>query len=172
MIVEDNLLATDLREPETFEEFCRRVHPRLVRSLALYCGDAPLAEDLAQEALAIACRDWAKTQRRDSPEAWVHRVGMNLAHSWFRRARIGRERMGRPEPAPTEDSDTQLSVRAVVARLPRRQRQALVLRYFVDLSVADTAAAMACEAGTVRALTSQAIQKLREQLADTWEVEE
>ena len=171
-MTQETLQTTDSPAPETFEALCRRVHPRLVRSLSLYCGDPRTGEDLAQEALALACRDWPTVQRAVNPEAWVHRVGMNLAHSWFRRARVGRERTRPSEPASPDDPETRLTVRTAVSSLPRRQRQALVLRYFVDLSIRDTAAAMRCAEGTVRALTSQAIEALRDKLGDTWEIEE
>jgi len=53
--------------------FCHREHRRLVGALTLYCGDAELARDLAQEALARACRDWSKVSRMAAPGAYVHR---------------------------------------------------------------------------------------------------
>lgn len=171
VMTQENVRTAESPAPESFEALCHRVHPRLVRSLALYCGDARTGEDLAQEALALAFRDWSTVKQTDHPEAWVHRVGMNLAHSWFRRARIGRERTQPTDPDRPDEPETRLTVRAAVASLPRRQRQALVLRYFVDLSIRDTATAMQCAEGTVRALSSQAIDALRQKLGDTWEVE-
>ena len=67
------------------------------------------------------------------------------------------------------DPSERLALRAVVAGLPRRQREAVVLRYLVDLSVSETAAVMGCAEGTVRALTSQALSSLRTQLGPTFE---
>ncbi|HEV2889040.1 MAG TPA: sigma-70 family RNA polymerase sigma factor [Frankiaceae bacterium] len=148
--------------------FCRREHPRLVGALSLYTGDADLAEELAQEALARACRSWRRVESYDAPGAWVHRVGINLANSHFRRKaceRRARERVGAAPATYTEpDAADAVAVRAAVASLPRRQRTALVLRYYADLPVAEVAAQMQCREGTVRALTAQAIAGLRERL--------
>lgn len=148
--------------------FCRREHPRLVGALSLYTGDADLAEELAQEALARACRSWRQVEAYDAPGAWVHRVGINLANSYFRRRaceRRARERAAAQPVAYAEpDAADAVAVRAAVASLPRRQRTALVLRYYGDLPVAEVAALMSCREGTVRALTAQAIAGLRARL--------
>ena len=155
--------------------FCHREFPRLVGSLTLYCGDPDVAEECAQEALARACQRWRRVRELDVPGAWVHRVGLNLANSHFRRARYERRARERAEAgatAPaTPDVDTALTLRAAVAALPRRQRTALVLRYFADLPVAEVARLMSCRDGTVKALTSQAIASLRSdpRLADLTE---
>lgn len=68
-----------------FVAFCVEEHPRLVGALSLYCGDRALAEELAQDALTRACRDWRKVRNFAAPGAWTHRVAMNLANSYFRR---------------------------------------------------------------------------------------
>ena len=94
------------------DAFCRRTHPRLVRTLAAATGDAALADELAQEALARAWERWSHVRTLDLPEAWCYRVAINLARSQFRRraaARRAHERMPAPlttrvvqiEPAPT-----------------------------------------------------------------------
>ena len=151
-------------------EFCRREHARLVGTLTLYTGDAYLAEEIAQEALARACRNWERIKDYDSPGGWTHRVALNLAGSHFRRRayeRRARERLAARTPVAHHDPDTavNVAVRDAVAALPPRQRTALVLRYFSDLSVAEVAAHMGCAEGTVRALTSQAVAALRGRLA-------
>ena len=151
-------------------EFCRREHPRLVGALSLYCGDSYLAEELAQEALARACRSWSRIRDYDSPGAWAHRVALNLANSHFRRRtyeRRARERLAARTPQAHHDSDSAvaMAVREAVRQLPVRQRTALVLRYFSDLPVADVARLMGCAEGTVRALTAQAVAALRGRLA-------
>jgi RNA polymerase sigma factor (sigma-70 family) len=162
--------------PEDLVAFCQEQHPRLVGALSLYCGDADVAEELAQEAIAYAIRDWKRIKQKSSPPAWLYRVGLNLAHSHYRRRateRRARERLqASTAPSLVDDVEVGASIREAVSRLHRRQRQALVLRYFLDLSVAQTADLMECSEGTVKSLTHQAIKSLRRSdvLADLVEV--
>lgn len=149
---------------EDVSAFCRREWPRLVGSLSLFTGDGDLAQELAQETLARVCRDWRKVSNLDAPGAWAHRVALNLARSHFRHRAVARRHASRLAAAtPTDDPDTAtvIAVRNAVAGLPRRQRTALVLRYFADLSVAQTAEIMHCPEGTVKTLTYEAIRALR-----------
>jgi RNA polymerase sigma-70 factor (sigma-E family) len=146
-------------------ELCRTEHVRLVGLLALYVGDRHVAEDLAQETLVRLHQHWPRVREMAAPRAWLSRVGLNLARSWWRRhyaeQRAHRRVMSRasdysePEPADV------LTVRAAVSTLPPRQRAALVMRYYAGLSVEDTAEALGCAAGTVKALTHRAIATLR-----------
>jgi RNA polymerase sigma-70 factor (ECF subfamily) len=106
----------------------------------------------------------------DAPEAWAFRVAVNLATSRWRRVAAERRatatlRSRATEDASNGDAADALAVREAVAALPSRQRLALVLRYYADLSVADAADALRCRPGTVKALTSQAIAGLRARLA-------
>ena len=154
---------------EDVSAFCARMRPRLIGALALHCGDIDVAEELAQEALVRVWDRWSSVRTTASPEGWTHRVAFNLAHSLYRRRaaeRRARERAGRvAAAAPEPDQADALAVRAAVAALPPRQRTALVLRYFSDLSIADTAIAMRCAEGTVKSLTAQALAALRPKLA-------
>ena len=155
--------------------FCEAVYPRLVSFLRLYSRDWHLAEDLAQETLARALADWEKVAAMDSPEAWVHRVAMNLVGSWFRRrsaALRAAQRQLLPQMGVSAEGDwgEVVDVRRALACLPLRQRQAVLLRHLGQLSVAETAAAMSCAEGTVRALTSQGIERLRSLSGDHQEV--
>jgi RNA polymerase sigma-70 factor (ECF subfamily) len=146
--------------------FCRNLYPQLVGMIGLYCADRDLAEELAQEALARACRHWSQVAALDAPEHWVTRVAFNLAKSTFRSRSVRRRVLERYGPsldraAGASDVDSVLAVRVAVAGLPERQRRALILRYFADLSVADVACLMKCPEGTVKTLTRQAIEGLR-----------
>lgn len=149
------------RAPADLAGFYAAQYPRLVGALSLYCGDRDLAAELAQEAMARACRHWPRVRHFESPAGWVHRVGINLANNALRGARLRRRTVSFTPEHAADDPGTAMAVRAAVAGLPRRQRTALVLRYFVDLSVDDVAGLMRCSPGTVKALTSQAIAKLR-----------
>lgn len=147
------------------DRFCIDARPRLVGLLGLYCGDAGVAEELAHETLARVCQRWDQVKTMESPQAWTFKVAMNLASSYFRRKaaeRRAKERLGAlQEAAPEPSSDWSITVREAVAALPRRQRTALLLRYYLDLPVVDTARLMGCAEGTVKALTFKAIASLR-----------
>jgi RNA polymerase sigma-70 factor (ECF subfamily) len=152
--------------------FCAAQHGRLVGSLTLYCGDRDVAEVLAQETLVRVCRDWNRVRTMAAPAAWAHRVGLNLANSWYTRRRAERratERLSaRPDGRRDVDPTDAIAVRQAVATLPPRRRMALILRYYADLPVDQVAALMRCRPGTVKALTAQAVAQLRDRggLAD------
>ena len=164
--------ATHPNEPDGFEAFAGDLHPRLVQAVELYCGDLGVAEDAAQEALAVALERWERVKAAASPDAYVMRIAMNSANAWYRRLRT-RRRHGSAEAKSNsvrdDDQAEVLALRAALAQLPQRQRQAVVLRYFGDFSVEETAASMKCAEGTVRALTSQAVSGLRQRLGAEWE---
>ena len=146
--------------------FCRGEHAALVGLLALYTGDRAVAEELAQEAFIRACEHWPRVREMDNRRAWLTRVAINLANSWFRRRYAERRAHARHgnSAAATRPDDTAdvLAVRQAVAALPRRQRTALVLRYYADLPAAQVAAQMGCAEPTVRSLTNRAIATLRQ----------
>lgn len=152
------------------EEFCEAVYPRLARSLASYCGDAHVGEDLAQEALARAWERWEQVSMMDAPAMWVYRTGLNLARSRGRRRAAERRAHTATGVVEHGASDaTQrwtdlITVQDAIAHLPDRQRAAIVLRYQADLTIDDTAAVMGCATGTVKALTHQALDRLRTEL--------
>ena len=153
-------------------EFCRRTRPRLVGALSLLTGDRGVAEELAQEALVRAWSRWRQVGRLGEPavSAWTYRVAVNLANSWLRRRVAERRAMARFGSGAVSDHvdpdvADKIAIRRAVAALPRRQRTALVLRYFVDLPVAEVAEVMQCPPGTVKSLTSLAMTNLRRQFA-------
>jgi RNA polymerase sigma factor (sigma-70 family) len=147
------------------DTFCVQEWPRLVGALSLYTGDAEVAQELAQETIARVCYRWDQIRELEAPGAWAHRVAINLAHSHFRRAKRGRaleRRAASVAAAPDRvDLATALSIRAEVARLPHRQRAALVLRYYGDLPVRTVAEILRCSENTVKTLTARAIAQLR-----------
>ena len=124
-----------------------------------------MAEELAQETLARVCRDWKKVRTLDSPEAWTTRVGINLAHSHFRRRAAERRAYKRlqshqagdqPSVWPSERSD----LLDAIARIPHRQRSAILLRYYLRLRVNEVAAVLDCPEGTAKTLIHRGVRAL------------
>lgn len=149
--------------PADLVAMCRYEHPRLVGALGYYTGDPHVAEELAQEALLKLCEHWDRVRTMDSPGGWLHQVAMNLANSAHRRrkiARLAEGRMTSPD-RPSPESDVALVVRGAVAGLPRPMREIVVLRFFLDLSVAEVARLLDRPEGTVKVMTSRAIKQLK-----------
>lgn len=153
-------------EEELLERFCADAYPRLVAALTHYCGDVHLGEELAQEALVVACRRWPTVSRLDEPVAWAYRVGVNRANSWFRR--VGAERRARDRATGADlgvhhdpDGADRVAVRKALKDLSPKQREAVILRYFLGLSAEETARLTGSSSGAVRGLTHRAMATLR-----------
>lgn len=155
--------------PPDLEAFVAREHPRLLGTISLYLGDHAVAEEVVQDALVAVASRWARVSCMASPGAYAHRTAMNIATSALRRRgaeRRARARAGLESAAVHEDPDTvaRLTVRAAVHDLPGPQREVVVLRYFLQLTVAETASRMARSEQAVRNLTHRAMRQLRESL--------
>lgn len=146
--------------------FCRREHPRIVGVLSFSLGDRWVAEELAQETIIRVCQNWPKVRDMAAPQAWTHKVALNLSNSWLRRRVAERKATAKlashAVTAVAHTAADAIAVRDAIAALPERQRTAVVLRYYADLPAAEVASVMGCQEGTVRALTYQAIGALRE----------
>lgn len=156
-----------LRIPEPFEPFYRSDYRRVVALIHGLTGSGWVAEDIAQEAFLRAHRDWGSVGLLDSPAAWVRRVAINLATSRFRRMRTEARalvRLGREATAVTPLAAESEMFWDEVRRLPRRQAQALALRYVDDLTTAEIAEVLSVAEGTVRALLHQGRTRLERQL--------
>ena len=154
----------------TFEHFFRDEYPRLVPMLHALTGDRQRAEDLAQEALAKAQRDWERVRSLDRPGAWVRRVALN-ASSNVRRRR-GREiaalqRLASVPAAGEVPAAADPELWRLVRRLPEQQRWAVALHYVEDRPVAEVANVLGCSEGTVKTHLSRARATLARQLDDT-----
>ncbi len=154
-----------------FESFVRRCSGSLFRTALLLSADHSDAEDLLQLALLRTCRRWKSA--RESPEAYARRVLVNLCHDSHRQARrrVGEEPLDRADllAAPSDAVDAVLGRNAVVMalrQLPSRQREVVVLRFYLDLSIAQTADAIGASEGTVKSYTARAITRLRTLLGD------
>jgi len=151
-----------------FDQFVRDASPGLLRTAYLLTGDRGHAEDVVQMALLQVARKWRRI--RGEPAPYARRAVVNLAKNhWrdrFRRPRESSAAVEAIHAPPEADVLWQQVLLPAVLDLPVRQRAVLVLRYFEDLSVEQTAAALGCSTGTVKSQTHHALGKLREALAD------
>lgn len=124
-------------------------------------GDRAEAEDIAQEAVARACVRWRRVASHAEP--WVARVAANLSLDLLRHRRHAPRADRSAVTAESADRAAvdRLLVTDLLATLPRRQRQVLVLRYLADLTEADTAAALGCSVGSVKRHAHRALTGLR-----------
>ncbi|WP_198940181.1 SigE family RNA polymerase sigma factor [Micromonospora sp. CB01531] len=149
-------------------EYVEYVQARMwwLRRLAYrLCGQWSAADDLVQECLVALYRHWRKATAADSLDAYVramlvHAYLAERERSWARRVRPVADVIA-PATAPLAGADHRVDLLAALTKLSRGQRAVLVLRYWEDLDVAQTAAVLGCSAGTVKSQTSYAIAALR-----------
>ena len=149
-----------------FEDFAAREYPRLVAALTLLVDDRGIAEELAQDALVRAYERWGRVREMAAPGPWVHRVAVNGGVSWLRRRSAERRalrRDGGVRAEPPEHTEV-LTVRRAVSRLPRRQRQAVVYRYYFGYSTAEAAELMGIRPGSLKSAVTRAFATLRAEL--------
>lgn len=153
------------RSSELFDSFYQRELPRLV-ALARALAGPGAADDLAQEAMLRAYRNWSKLVTYDRPEAWVRRICANLATSLLRRraaeARALVRLSARRQPVALSASHDAFWDQ--VRQLPRRQAQAVALRYLYDMQVLEIAQTLGCSEGSVKVHLSRARQTLAARL--------
>jgi RNA polymerase sigma-70 factor (sigma-E family) len=159
------------RDGASFSEFVLASSPALHRAAYLMVGDAGLAQDLVQEALTKTYVAWPRLRDRGRAEAYTRKAITTTAISWFRRKRWRAERPGPGDPLPdtagsghADGIDQRTWLWQCLQQLPVRQRAAIVLRYYEDLTEAQTAAAMGCAVGTVKSQVAAGLDKLRAQV--------
>jgi RNA polymerase sigma-70 factor (sigma-E family) len=158
----------------SFEEFAASRLNALLRYAAVLTGDQEQARDLVQDVLAQVYAKWARIERAERPDAYVHRMVTNafLNTKRTRRLRVvplavALEGPGLPpEPDHTGPLDDRDEMRQRLQQLPRQQRAVLVLRYYADLPDTEIAEVLGCAVGTVRAHASRALARLRVELAE------
>ena len=151
-------------EDPGYEALCRRHYADVVRTAYLITGDASEAVDLAQEAFARAFERWDRVSTLDRPEAWLHRVVANLSRSWWRRRLLQRHRDRAAEEVVPEPQVVDPRLMEALRELPHAQRTAVVLRFYADRSIEEIAQTLGKRPGTIRALTSQGVARLRSSL--------
>ncbi|MGW5240555.1 SigE family RNA polymerase sigma factor [Monashia sp. NPDC004114] len=158
-------------ERDGFDAFVTARASALLRTAYLLTRDRALAEDLVQTSLAKAWFAWGRIEGQ--PDAYVRKIIVNTYSSWWRRRWNGEEATadlpeapagGDHGPAAGRESrrvEERTDLWRALGRLPKRQRAVVVLRFYEDLSEAETAEIMQCSVGTVKSQASRALAKLR-----------
>lgn len=141
---------------ESFAECYRDLCPEMVRLAAVLTGSDEVAQDLVQDAFVRLHAAWARVRL---PRAYMRRAVVNACNSHHRRLRLERKHASAVTEAVVELPGAEMSDQ--LQALPARQRAALVLRYYADLSDGDIAAALGCRPGTVASLIHRGLAELR-----------
>jgi RNA polymerase sigma-70 factor (sigma-E family) len=157
----------DAQAREDFRSYVAARSPALLRTAYMLTGNRADAEDLLQTALAKTYLSWDRIREREAVDGYVRRVMVNTQTSWWRRRKVDEYPTGElPERAAGRDVTDDLALHdalwTALSDLPKRQRAMVVLRYYEDLSEAETAQVMGVSVGTVKSTTSRALAKLRD----------
>ncbi|WP_245667961.1 SigE family RNA polymerase sigma factor [Actinomadura macra] len=156
--------AADERE---YVEYVTGALPGFRRIAHLLCRDPHRADDIVQTALTRLYVHWRRARAADDIDRYVRAI---LVRSFLSERRLAWARVrltGAPvdtpglAPVPEADVETRAVVRAALARVPRRQRAVLVLRFLCDLPVAEVAEILGCSEGTVKSQTAHGLARLR-----------
>jgi RNA polymerase sigma-70 factor (ECF subfamily) len=162
-----------MRDAVDFDEFYAASSRRVLGQVYAMTGDMAAAEDAVADAFTLAWQRWATVRLNDSPEAWVRTVATRTAVSSWRKARnrlLAHRRTHEPADLAPPGPDHVVLI-AALRHVPEKQRQAVVLMYFADLSVADIALEMRTAEGTVKSWLSRGRQALLANLGPTSLVE-
>lgn len=166
------MIATDAREASVttggrLAELYERHAPDAARLAYLLTGDRLLAQDLAQEAFVRLIGRFSDLRSPESFPWYLRRTVVNLANSHFRRLRVERshsERLKSEPQQPVSDVGARAEMREALLALPLKHRTAIALRFYEDLTEAQTAEAMGVPLGTVKSLVSRGLARLREEM--------
>jgi RNA polymerase sigma-70 factor (sigma-E family) len=154
----------------SFRDFIGSRLDGLRRTAYLMCGDWHLADDVVSDAVVKIFRSWRRVSRMENLDAYVRRAVVN---AWlddrrrpWRRERLVAELPSIAQPAGDRSVNDRLAVLKHLEALPARRRAVIVLRYYCDLSVDETAAVLECSPGTVKSQTAKALETLRTSMLD------
>ena len=166
----DVLARAQAHDPEAFCELCRPYEDRLFRQALALCGEDTMAEDLAQETLLQAWKSLRRFNGRCRLFTWFCSIMLHRYQKLIRRKRtvlVSDEALDaladqRPSPAATSESKERAALlQRHLDALPHKQRQVLYLRFYVDHSLEEIAAALACSVGTVKSRLFHGLENLR-----------
>jgi RNA polymerase sigma-70 factor (sigma-E family) len=155
-------------EEALFSEYATRRLAPLRRLGFLLCGDWHLAEDAVSTVMTKVYVGWQRIQQSDNLDAYVRRMLVRAIiderrRPW-RRETPAQYPLVSPSEAGPDTTHDRMVLREALSRMPPGRRAVLVLRYFEELSVEETAAAMGCSTGTVKSQTARGLAALRELL--------
>jgi RNA polymerase sigma-70 factor (sigma-E family) len=157
----------------SFRAYVQEREHKLRAAAYLLCGDWHTADDLVQTVWTQLFRHWPRVSKMDKPDGYVYTALTNVWRNEIRsRSRRPESPYAEvPERAVASDGTEAVldrqSILALLAELPEGQRAVLVLRYYGDLSVEETALTLGCSTGTVKSQTARALEKLRVRLAQS-----
>jgi len=155
---------------EDFASYAQARQQHLYRTAYLLCGDRDRAQDLVQTTLVALLRSWHKAREASNPDAYARQTLTRAFLSERRKLRREADlheqaRNGRPT-GPQDTSDLRIVVLDALRSLPPKPRAMIILRYWEDLSIEETAAVMGCSTGNVKSQCSRSLVKLRSLLGE------
>jgi RNA polymerase sigma-70 factor (sigma-E family) len=155
---------------EEFTAYASARLPWLGRVAYLLCNDASRADDLVQAAMTRLYIHWGRVSAADNVDGYARTVLVRAfladqGTAWTRRVTVAAEPSADSPELAAVDLETRLDLRTALAALPARQRAVVVLRFYCDLSVEETAALLGCSQGTVKSQTARGLEALRRVIA-------
>jgi RNA polymerase sigma-70 factor (sigma-E family) len=161
--------ARDRKDAE-FTEYLQARQPSLLRTAYLLSGDRHTAEDLVQTTFAKLYLSWDRVQRRELVDGYVRRILVNEHNSlWrrpFKRREVASDALPDAQAPDHHDHGESAALWEFVQTLPRKQRAVIVLRYYEDLTEAETADVLGIAVGTVKSQASRALAAMRSRVHD------
>nr|WP_269329140.1 sigma-70 family RNA polymerase sigma factor [Kineosporia babensis] len=142
-------------------------HTPMLRVAAVLVRDHQVAQDVVQDAFMAVYTNWPKIRNQDGAVGYLHRSVVNASRSYLRRRPVAERlaRLRQHEQASAEETalkaDLPPPLFAAMVALPRREREAVVLRYYLDLPEREAAEAMGLKPGSVKGYASRGLAKLR-----------
>jgi RNA polymerase sigma-70 factor (ECF subfamily) len=148
----------------SFEDFFEQEQERLLRLLWMVTGSLQEAEDIVQDAFLRVWERWAKVSSMENPTGYLHHAAMNIFRNRYRRAKLGLRKAIGADPAVDAFGlvEDRISVSSALARLPRKQRAALVLTDLLGYPADEAGRMLGVRGSTVRSLSSTARAALRD----------
>jgi len=156
-------MADDAIRPlrqKSFDDYFRVQRDRIYQAIALTISDRDLAAEATDEAMVRTYERWRRVRTYDNPPGWTYRVALNFARSRMRRRKY-QSPAAVPEQPHLDAESLDPALTAALARLPMEYRSVIVLRYFLDWSQDEIAAALEIPVGTVKSRTTRGLDRLR-----------